>query len=61
MSENSSKGLEAPSFTGGYANIEAENWHVHVKLDAIAGVQFVVAEDHVAPYPESTEGQEWTA
>ena len=50
VSENSSKGLEAPSFTGGYANIEAENWHVHVKLDAIAGVQFVVAEDHVAPY-----------
>ena len=50
VSENSSKGLEEPSFTSGYANIEAENWHVHLKLDAVAGVQFVEAENHVAPY-----------
>ena len=50
VSENSSSGMSEPTFTGGYANIEADNWHLHVKLDAIEGVQFVEAEDHIAPY-----------
>lgn len=50
VSENSSRGMEEPTFSGGYANLEADNWHVHLKLDDVAGVQFVEAEDHVAPY-----------
>ena len=35
--------------SGAYANIEAESWHVHVKLADIAGTQFVEAEDHGTP------------
>ncbi len=37
------------AFAGGYANIEAESWHVHLKMDDVAGAQVVEAEDHGSP------------
>ena len=46
VSENNSKGIKEPDVSGGYATIEADNWHFHVKLDDVSGIQFVEAESH---------------
>ena len=34
-----------PGFEGHWATIEAKDWHVHLDMRTIAGVQFVEAED----------------
>ena len=46
VSENNSKGIKEPDVNNGYATIEADNWHFHVKLDDVTGIQFVEAESH---------------
>ena len=46
VSENTSKGIREPEVSNGYATIEADNWHFHVKLDDVTGIQFVEAESH---------------
>ena len=43
--ETTSTGAKEPAFDDGYALIEAEGWHIHLKLDSVAGIQFVEAED----------------
>ena len=43
--ENTSTAAKEPTFDDGYALIEAEGWHIHLKLDSVAGIQFVEAED----------------
>ena len=50
VSENSAKGMQEPEVSNGYANIEADNWHCHLKMDSVDAVQFVEAEDHGVPY-----------
>ena len=45
-SENSSKGIQEPEVSGKYVTIEADNWHCHLDLDLVTGIQFVVAESH---------------
>ena len=45
-SENSSKGIKEPEVSGKYVTIEADNWHCHLDLDLVTGIQFVVAERH---------------
>ena len=45
-SENSSKGIKEPEISGKYVTIEADNWHCHLDLDLVTGIQFVVAESH---------------
>ena len=50
VSENTAKGMEEPTFSDGYATVEADNWHFHLKMGSLAGVQFVEAEDHGIPY-----------
>ena len=45
-SENSSKGIKEPEVSGQYVTIEADNWHCHLDLDLVTGIQFVVAESH---------------
>ena len=45
-SENSSKGIKAPEVSGKYVTIEADNWHCHLDLDLVTGIQFVAAESH---------------
>jgi putative heme iron utilization protein len=45
-SENSSKGIKEPEISGNYVTIEAENWHFHLGLDNVTGIQFVEAESH---------------
>ena len=45
-SENSSKGIKEPEVSGKYVTIEADNWHFHMALDDVTGIQFVEAESH---------------
>ena len=46
VSENNSKGIKEPEVSGNYLTMEADNWHFHVGLDNISGIQFVEAESH---------------
>jgi hypothetical protein len=44
VSENNAKGIKPPELSKGYLTIEADNWHFHLKLEAVDGVQFVAGE-----------------
>ena len=46
VSENNSKGIKEPKFSDGYVTVEADNWHFHLGIDNVAGIQFVEAESH---------------
>ena len=46
VSENNSKGIKEPEFSSGYLTVEAGNWHFHVPVDKVTGIQFVEAESH---------------
>ena len=46
VSENNSKGIKEPEVSGGYVTVEAENWHFHVGIEQVTGIQFVEAESH---------------
>ena len=46
VSENNSKGIKEPEFSGGFLTVEADNWHFHVPVDKVTGIQFVEAESH---------------
>ena len=46
VSENDSKGIKEPEVENGYMTVEADNWHFHIGVDQITGVQFVEAESH---------------
>ena len=50
VSENTGTGMKEPTFNGGFTNVESDSWHVHLKTDSVAGIQFVEAEDHGIPY-----------
>ena len=45
-SENSAKGIKEPEVSGKYVTIEADNWHLHLNLENVTGIQFVEAESH---------------
>ena len=46
VSENTSQGIKEPELSGGYLTVEADNWHFHVPVDKVTGIQFVEAESH---------------
>ena len=46
VSENDSKGIKEPEVSGHNITIEADNWHFHLGLDRVTGIQFVEAESH---------------
>ena len=46
VSENNSKGIKEPEVSDNYVTMEADNWHFHLGLDSITGIQFVEAESH---------------
>ena len=46
VSENNSKGITEPEFHNGYVTVQADNWHFHVGINKVAGIQFVEAESH---------------
>ena len=46
VSENDSKGIKEPELSDNYITMEADNWHFHLGLDKITGIQFVEADSH---------------
>ena len=46
VSENNTRGIKEPEVSRGYITIEADNWHFHLGVDSVTGVQFVEAESH---------------
>ena len=46
VSENHSKGIKEPEVSGDYVTVEADNWHFHLGIDQVTGIQFVEAESH---------------
>ena len=46
VSENDSKGIKEPEVSGHNITIEADNWHFHLGLNRVTGIQFVEAESH---------------
>jgi hypothetical protein len=46
VSENHAKGIKEPEISKGWATIEADNWHFHLGLDSVDGIQFVEANSH---------------
>ena len=46
VSENSAKGIKEPEISKGWATIEADNWHFHLGLESVDGIQFVEAVSH---------------
>ena len=46
VSENDSKGIKEPEFSNGWVTVEADNWHFHLGIATVTGIQFVEAESH---------------
>lgn len=46
VSENNSKGIKEPEVHEGSVTLEADNWHFHLGIDSVTGIQFVEAESH---------------
>ena len=46
VSENDSRGIKEPDVHGSNVTIEADNWHCHLDLDTVTGIQFVQAIAH---------------
>ena len=46
VSENNSKGIKEPEVSGGFVTVEADNWHFHLGVGQVIGIQFVEAESH---------------
>ncbi len=46
VSENDSRGIKEPEVSKGWVTIEAENWHFHLVLESVNGIQFVEAVSH---------------
>ena len=44
VSENASRGIKEPEFTDRWANVEAENWHFHLRLGTVSEVQIIEDE-----------------
>ncbi len=46
VSENNSKGVKKPERHNNSVTVEADNWHFHVSLTDVAGIQFVETKTH---------------
>ena len=46
VSENNSKGIQSPEVHNDSVTVEAENWHFHIGLKDVAGIQFVETKTH---------------
>ena len=46
VSENHAHGIKEPEIHNGWATIEADNWHFHLKMENVDGIQFVEASSH---------------
>ena len=50
VSENFLWKYATPCFDGGYMALETPTWHIHLPLADVTEVQFVEAEDLIAPF-----------
>lgn len=46
VSEMHARGMTEPEYSGQWATIESRDWHVHLNLATVEGVQFVENSDH---------------
>ena len=46
VSENHAHGIKQPEVSKGWATVEADNWHFHLPLETVDGIQFVEANSH---------------
>ena len=46
VSEMYARGMDKPEFNGQWAMIESKDWHVHLNLATVDGVQFVENSEH---------------
>ena len=46
VSENDSKGIKEPEYHEGSLTVEADNWHFHIMINDVTGIQFVESESH---------------
>lgn len=46
VSENHARGIRQPRNHNGNLTVEADNWHFHIKISDVAGVQFVETKTH---------------
>ena len=46
VSENHSKGIKKPQRHNDTVTIEADNWHCHINIPDITGIQFVETKSH---------------
>ena len=46
VSENDSNGIQEPEVHNTSVTVEAENWHFHVNLNDVGGIQFVETKTH---------------
>ena len=63
VSENNSKGIREPEVSDGFVTVEADNWHFHIGVDQVTGIQFVEAESHgdlLSFYVRFSDDQEGT-
>ena len=52
VSEMYARGTVKPQFEGQWVTVESQDWHVHLNLKSVDGVQFVEAEDHGHDVPK---------
>ena len=45
VSEMHARGMKPPEFEHGWAKVESRDWHVHLNMKTVDGVQFVEAEE----------------
>ncbi len=63
VSENNAKGIKEPELSNGYITVEADNWHFHLGIEQVTGIQFVEAESHgdlISYYVRFSNAQEET-
>ena len=46
FSENSAKGIQQPERHNDSISVEADNWHFHISLKDVAGIQFAESKTH---------------
>ena len=51
VAEMKATGMSEPEFKDGWAMLESADWHVHLDMGYVHGVQFVEADDKLHDFP----------
>ena len=52
VAEMHARRMKEPEFKDGWAMVESQDWHIHLDMNTVDGVQFVEAEDHGHDIPK---------